>query len=176
MKRAAFLDRDGVLNASIIVEGIPTPPHTPEEVVILAGVKEAVLLLKKHNFVPVVVTNQPDVARGSTTKSAVEAVNERIREITAVEHFFVCFHEDRDGCECRKPKPGLINKAAEDLNIDLSRSFLVGDRWKDVAAGLKAGVRCFFIDYSYGERAPEQPFTGVNSLLEAVQLIIGDQN
>ena len=175
MKRAAFLDRDGVINASIIIEGAPTPPRTPDEVVVLPGVKEAIILLQKNQIVPVVVTNQPDVARGLTTKYEVEAVNQRIREITSIEHFYVCIHDDADDCECRKPKPGLITGAAEALNIDLSRSFLVGDRWKDVAAGLKAGVECFFIDYSYSERAPEQPCTVVTSLLEAVQLVIGDQ-
>ena len=174
MKRAAFLDRDGVINASIVIEGAPTPPRTPDEVVVLPGVKEAIILLQKNQIVPVVVTNQPDVARGLTTKYEVEAVNQRIREITSIEHFYVCIHDDADDCECRKPKPGLITKAVEDLNIDLSHSFLVGDRWKDVEAGLKAGVECFFIDYSYGERRPEQPFSRVTSLLEAVQLAIGD--
>ena len=163
-----------MINASIVIEGAPTPPRTPDEVVVLPGVKEAIILLQKNQIVPVVVTNQPDVARGLTTKYEVEAVNQRIREITSIEHFYVCIHDDADDCECRKPKPGLITKAVEDLNIDLSHSFLVGDRWKDVEAGLKAGVECFFIYYSYGERRPEQPFSRVTSLLEAVQLAIGD--
>lgn len=175
MKRAAFLDRDGVVNSSSIVEGVPRPPRTPDEVLILPGVKEALILLQNNHFVPVVVTNQPDVARGSITISAVEAVNKKIQQITSIRHFFVCFHDDSDHCECRKPKPGLINEAAEVLGIDLSRSFLVGDRWKDVAAGINAGVECFFIDYSYSERAPDQPFTVVTSLLEAVQIVIGDR-
>jgi len=158
----------------MIEAGVPKPPRSPLEVVILDGVVEAVAILKEHKFVPVVVTNQPDVARGDATVIEIEAVNQRIQSLTTIKDFYVCFHDDFDACECRKPKPGLIFKAAKDLELDLSRSFMIGDRWKDVAAGLKAGLDCFFIDHRYGERAPEQPYTGVSSLLEAVKLIIGD--
>ena len=176
MKRAAFLDRDGVVNASVFVDGVPTPPQSVGEVVILDGVVEAIALLKVHGFIPVVVTNQPDVARGTTSISQVEAINQKIREITNIEHFYTCFHDDIDGCKCRKPNPGLLFEATKDLGIDLSESCMIGDRWRDIAAGLKAGVTCYFIDYSYGERQPEQPFTQVSSLLEAVNLVIGDLN
>ena len=158
----------------MLVDGVPTPPRTADEVVILDGVVEAIQLLKSRNFVPIVITNQPDVARGTAKISDVAEINETIRSLTEIEHLYVCFHDDSDGCDCRKPNPGLLFQAAYDLNLDLSASFLVGDRWKDIAAGIRAGVECFFIDYSYPERAPSQPFTGVSSLLEAVNLVIGD--
>ena len=158
----------------MVVEGIPTPPRTAFEVVVLEGVEEAIKLLRLNEFVPIVVSNQPDVARGKTSIAEVEAINERIRAETSIEHFYICAHDDGDGCDCRKPNPGLILNAAKDLDIDLSRSFMIGDRWRDIAAGLKAGLRCFFIDYSYGERTPEQPFTRVSSLLEAANLVIGE--
>lgn len=176
MKKAAFLDRDGVLNASVVVGGIPFPPRTPNEVVVLEGVEKAIRMLKLNDFVPVVVSNQPDVARGKTSISEVEAINKRIRAETSIEYFYICAHDDADGCDCRKPNPGLILNAAKDLDLDLSSSFMIGDRWRDVAAGVKAGLRCFFIDYSYSERAPEQPFTRVSSLLEATYLVIGENN
>lgn len=173
MERAAFLDRDGVINASLLVDGIPTPPRFPEEVVILDGVVEAIELLRKNGFLPIVVTNQPDVARGTTSFESVEAINQVIADLTGIEHFYVCLHDDADACDCRKPKPGLLIRAAKELDVDLSASCLVGDRWKDISAGLAAGVACYFIDYSYGERFPEQPFTRVSSLLEATHLVIG---
>ncbi len=174
MQKAAFLDRDGVINASLLVDGIPTPPRFPEEVVILDGVIEAVELLRMNGFLPIVVTNQPDFARGTSSLESVDQINKKISNITSIEHFYICFHDDADECDCRKPKPGLLIRAAKELQVDLSTSFMVGDRWRDISAGLAAGVDCYFIDYSYGERIPEQPFTQVSSLLEATHLVIGD--
>jgi D-glycero-D-manno-heptose 1,7-bisphosphate phosphatase len=174
LKRAAFLDRDGVINAISLLNGIPIPPRKSDDVIILDGVVEAVGLLKEAGFVPVVVTNQPDVARGKTSRTLIEEINQTISSQTGIDFFYICFHDDVDGCECRKPKAGLLIQAAKNLKLDLSRSFLVGDRWRDISAGLAAGVACYFIDYSYGERLPEQPFIRVSSLLEAAHLVIGD--
>lgn len=176
MRKAAFLDRDGVINASILLNGVPTPPRTLDEVVILEGAVEAIEMLKRNDYVPVVVTNQPDVARGITEVGQVEAINAKIASLTGLEHFYICYHDDAEACDCRKPKPGLLEKAVKEMEIDLSTSFLVGDRWRDIAAGLAVGVKCFFIDYSYGERLPEQPFVSVTSLQQAVDLIIGGSN
>ena len=174
MKRAVFLDRDGVINRSKLVDGIVKPPGTIAEVEILRGVIEAIKTIKAHDFTPVVVTNQPDVARGVTSKAHVDAINAYIGAITDIEFFYTCFHDDVDMCGCRKPAPGLINRAAIDLNLDISNSYLVGDRWRDIAAGQEAGCRAFFIDYSYPEKSPEMPFTRVSSLLEAAQILIGE--
>ena len=176
MKSAAFLDRDGVLNRAIIINGVPKTPSSIDEVEILEGVVEAVKMLKAHDFIPVVVTNQPDVARGATSQIEVNIINSHIGILTGIEHFYTCIHDDADLCECRKPAPGLIFQAASELELDINSSFMVGDRWRDISAGQSAGCRSFFIDNSYPERTPRKPFTTVFSLLEAVQIMTGDPN
>jgi D-glycero-D-manno-heptose 1,7-bisphosphate phosphatase len=176
MKRAVFIDRDGVLNRAILIEGAPRPPTSIKEVEILDGVLEAIQILKRNEFVPIVVTNQPDVARGFTTRSKVEAINAHIGSMINVSNFYTCFHDDNDLCDCRKPSPGLIIRAARELQIDIAESFMVGDRWRDISAGQKAGCCSFFIDYSYDERQPCLPFIKVSSLLQAVRIMTGDAN
>ena len=176
MKKAVFLDRDGVLNRSILLEGLPKPPYCIKDIEIIDRVPDAIQLLRNHDYVPVVVTNQPDVARGIVSREQVEEINFYIGSKTGIEHFYTCFHEDKDLCYCRKPLPGLIHLAAGELSICVEESFMVGDRWRDVLAGNSAGCKTFFIDYSYPESPPIQPFTRVFSLYEATQIIIGDQN
>jgi D-glycero-D-manno-heptose 1,7-bisphosphate phosphatase len=173
MKRAVFLDRDGVINGTVIVDGVPKPPRDKKEVAILEGVVEAIQLLRDHDYVPVVVTNQPDVARGTTTESNVNILNSHIGKMTNIEFFYTCFHDDIDLCDCRKPSPGLIKRAATELSLDIPNSYLVGDRWRDIAAAQAAGCQSFFIDYSYPELNPKMPYVKVFSLLEAVQIMIG---
>ena len=173
MKRAAFLDRDGVINRAILVKDIPRPPNTIQEVMILEGVSEAITLLKKHGFIPVVITNQPDVARGIIGLDTLTNINKFLGTSLGIENFYVCIHDDIDKCLCRKPATGLIERAATELNLDITNSFLVGDRWKDIEAGQKLGCTNFFIDYSYPERQPVIPFTRVSSLLEAVEIMTG---
>lgn len=175
MKKAVFLDRDGVLNRSILVNGLPRPPTSVREIEILEGVSEAIQILKNNEIIPVVVTNQPDVSRGITTQSNVEAINAFLGNALKIDHFYTCFHDDRDLCECRKPAPGLILCAAQDLKLDTRRSYLVGDRWRDISAGQAAGCQTFFIDYSYPELKPKMPFKEVTSLLQAVNLMVGDE-
>jgi D-glycero-D-manno-heptose 1,7-bisphosphate phosphatase len=174
VRRAVFLDRDGVVNGSCLIEGIPKPPRRISEVLILEDVTTAVELIKSLDFLPVVVTNQPDVARGRSTRNEVEEINKYIGELTGISHFYTCFHDDSAGCNCRKPAPGLILEASKDLGIDPTESYMVGDRWRDVAAGQEAGCRVFFIDYSYPEKAPKMPFTKVSSLFEATNMILGE--
>ena len=174
MKRALFLDRDGVLNQSILVNGVPRPPSSIEEVKILSGVIEGIQILKEHGFVPVVVTNQPDAARGLSTHLQLQEINDHIGITTHINYFYTCFHDDADNCYCRKPSPGLLMQAAKDLHLDIQNSFMVGDRWRDIAAGQTAGCKTFFIDYSYAEKQPRMPFTKVSSLLEAVKIMIGE--
>ena len=176
MRKAVFLDRDGVINHSTLSEGFPRPPKEIEDVFILDGVIEAVDMLKLHNFLPIVITNQPDVSRGLITRQKVEQINGYIRSVTGINHFFTCYHDDSDLCGCRKPAPGLILRAIEELGLDISESFMVGDRWRDIEAGQAAGCRTFFIDYSYPEKQPTKPFIKVSSLIEAAEVIIGGLN
>ena len=176
MKRAVFLDRDGVINKAFILDGIPVPPRNLRDLEILAGVREAIKLLKERNFVIVTVTNQPDVARGVVTEESVESINSYLGHELGIKHFFTCYHDDGHDCNCRKPKPGLLLNAAQDLGLDLQKSFMVGDRWRDILAGQTAGCRCYFIDYRYSEKSPVLPFVKVSSLLEATRSILESSN
>lgn len=175
MKKAVFLDRDGVINNAIVREGKPQPPSNLGEFKLCEGVEDACQLLSKAGFELVVVTNQPDVSRGKTTKEVVESFHRVIKSELPIEYFYICFHDDLDNCLCRKPKPGLILEAASNLGIELSVSFLVGDRWKDIEAGRAAGCKTIFVDHSYLEKKPKNANSIVNSLLEATHIILGDQ-
>jgi D-glycero-D-manno-heptose 1,7-bisphosphate phosphatase len=171
--RAVFLDRDGVINANLERDGRPVAPTTLAEFRILPGVEDAVRRLKAHGYLVIVITNQPDVANGLTERSTVEAMHEVIRARLAVDDIRTCFHNDAAGCECRKPKPGLILAAAAEHGIDLARSYVVGDRWRDVAAGRAAGCATIFIDYGYQQDGPSVPDKVAKSLPEAATFILG---
>lgn len=174
MKKAIFLDRDGVIIRAYAVQGVSIPPKTLSEVEILEGVSESIATLKKASFEIVVVTNQPDVSRGTTTREFVDSVHMMLRQELGIQNFYTCFHDNGDFCGCRKPKDGLLRSAAQDLGIELSSSYLVGDRWRDIGAGQSAGCACYFIDYSYAEPSPKMPFKRVFSLAEATRDIIGE--
>ena len=171
-RRAVFLDRDGVINRALVREGKPYPPAGLEELEILPGVVAALTRIKAAGFVLIVVSNQPDVARGTTARDAVETINAKIAKSLPVDDFRMCYHDSGDGCDCRKPQPGMLLAAARDHGIDLSASFMVGDRWRDVEAGQRAGCRTLFIDYGYDERQPEACDYRVKSLAEAAEIIL----
>jgi D-glycero-D-manno-heptose 1,7-bisphosphate phosphatase len=175
LRNAVFIDRDGIINKVFIRNGLPYPPKNIEELTILDGVTEAIKKLKLNDILPIVVTNQPDVSRGIIKKSEVENINKLISNLTGIEFFFTCFHDESDNCPCRKPKPGLL-RAADQLNIDLNKSFMVGDRWKDIEAGQAAGCTNFYLDNSYLEKKPNLPFVRVSSLYEAVKEILRGMN
>lgn len=169
--RAVFLDRDGVLNAAVLREGKPYPPATIEELIIPADVLPALTLLKKAGFMLIVVTNQPDIARGKTPQSTVDAIHQYLSAKLPLDSIRICAHDDSNNCNCRKPLPGLITKAAEDYDIDLEYSYMIGDRWRDIDAGQAAGCRSIFLDYAYLEKKPESPDYVAHSLQEAVDWI-----
>ena len=173
---AVFLDRDGVINRSIIRDGRPHPPASLEELEILPGVQQALRALKDAGYCLVVVTNQPDVARGITSRALVESMNDRLKSELPLDAILTCFHDGVENCACRKPKPGLLIGAARDLRLDLSASFMVGDRWRDVEAGQNAGCRTVFIDHGYDERRPKAYEFYVESLLEASTIILKEGN
>lgn len=172
--RAVFLDRDGVLNAPMIREGRPYPPSSPEELELLPGVSEACRQLREARFLLVVVTNQPDIARGATTVSTVGEIHERIRSEVEVDAIYLCPHDDSDRCGCRKPEPGMLFRAAADLGIHLATSYLVGDRWRDIEAGRRAGCRTVHLDLGYRERVAEGADAVLRNLPEASRWILID--
>jgi D-glycero-D-manno-heptose 1,7-bisphosphate phosphatase len=156
LRRAVFLDRDGVLNRAIIRDGRPYPPGSPDLLEIPPGTADAVCRLHDAGFMLIVATNQPDVARGTQRREVVEAINARLSDVMPLDEFRVCYDDDDDSPH-RKPNPGLLLDAAVAHAIDLPASFMIGDRWRDVEAGRRAGCRTVFLDLGYAERRPDPP-------------------
>lgn len=172
VNRAVFLDRDGTLIQATVRDGIPRPPDSADDVVFVPGAVGAVERLRAAGFTLVVVTNQPDVARGTQTRTAVEAINRRVSERLGLTDVRVCWHDDADACRCRKPQPGLLLDAAAAHRIDLRRSFMVGDRWRDVQAGTAAGCRTVLIENGSGEACPVEPDRRAATIDAAVDWIL----
>jgi D-glycero-D-manno-heptose 1,7-bisphosphate phosphatase len=171
-KPAVFLDRDGVLNEAIIRDGKPYPPRDLGEFAITASAPASLDALKRKGFLLVVVTNQPDVARGRASRAEVDAINAKLAGSLPLDAIEVCEHDDHEQCDCRKPKPGMMLRAQRRLAIDLARSFMVGDRWRDIEAGQRAGCRTVLIGNGYGEKFPCAPTVQVASLPGAAAWII----
>lgn len=176
MRPAVFLDRDGVINRACIRGGTPHPPSSLRTFEILPRVPEALSALRARGYPLVVVTNQPDVARGTSSREMVDTIHERLRSALDLDAIFSCFHDNADACDCRKPKPGLLLRAAHDLGLDLPSSFMVGDRWRDMEAGKRAGCRTLFVDCNYSERRPSSYDFRVGSLVEASQIILAQSD
>lgn len=173
LKRAVFLDRDGVLNEAVMRDGKPYPPDSADDVRIAPDAPKALARLRDAGLLLIVVTNQPDVSRGKQTAEAVEQIHDRLRQALPVDEFLSCFHDDADACACRKPKPGLILEGARRHGAELSRSFMIGDRWRDIDAGHAAGCRTIWIDRGYRERGPASPPDAtVASLADAAEWIL----
>ena len=177
-RRAVFLDRDGVLNHPVIREGRPYPPMSAAEFDLYDGVPEACARLKAAGFLLVVVTNQPDVGRGTQSQAAVEAMHVKLRRtVPSLAGIEICFHagdEHGEPCDCRKPKPGMLLRAAAAHEIDLTQSYLVGDRWRDVDCAHAAGCRAVFIDHNYRESLRKRPHFTATTFGEATQIILCD--
>ncbi len=174
-RRAVFLDRDGVLTRAVIKGGKPFPPAAATALELAVDAKQALARLKAEGFLLLVVTNQPDVARGSLRAETVEQMHDRLRSQLPVDDIFTCYHDDADRCECRKPLPGLLLQGVNRYSIDAASSYMIGDRWRDVDAGTAAGVKVIWIDRGYAERQPSSvPSARVASLSEAVDWILTD--
>lgn len=171
--RAVFLDRDGVINRAIVENGNPHPPASLSELEILPGVLDALRALKQHGFLLIVATNQPDVARGTLKREIVDSINASLRASLPLDDIFVCYHDDQDQCDCRKPKPGLLFRAAAQYSIDLGSSFMIGDRWKDIEAGRRAGCKTILVDADGAPKGPAaKPDYRIRALPDAITLIL----
>lgn len=168
--RAVFLDRDGVLNRAEVRGGKPYPPKSAAAVEVFPDAAAALSRLKSAGYRLVVVTNQPDVARGDQRREVVDAINRKLAAELPLDEVRVCYHDDADCCGCRKPSPGLLLQAPVP---DLSQSVIVGDRWRDIQAGRRAGLRAaILIDRGYDEMSVEEPDVRVRSLAEAADWIL----
>jgi D-glycero-D-manno-heptose 1,7-bisphosphate phosphatase len=174
LRPAVFLDRDGTLNAAAVREGKPYPPATVEELALLPGVVEGCTRLKAAGYALVVATNQPDVGRGTQAKAVVEAIHARLCALLPLERVEVSYDTGAETppSQLRKPAPGLLLRAARELGLDLRRSWMVGDRWRDVDCGRNAGCRTVFIDCGYHENLHAPPDFTVRSFTEAVDIIL----
>jgi D-glycero-D-manno-heptose 1,7-bisphosphate phosphatase len=172
--KAIFLDRDGVINRAVIKNGRPYPPSSLDTLEILPGVKEALESLHKAGYLLIVVTNQPDVARGKASKVTVDGIHQYMMANLPLDKILSCFHDDADQCNCRKPKPGALLNAAKEYKLDLNVCYMIGDRWRDVEAGQRGGCKTVFIGYGYDEKQPESFDYKVRSLQEAATIILGE--
>jgi D-glycero-D-manno-heptose 1,7-bisphosphate phosphatase len=171
-----FVDRDGTLNVQSIRDGKPFPPQSLGEFRLFPGVPEACRALHAAGYVLVVATNQPDVGRGRQAQAAVEAMHDRLRQLVPeIARIEVCYAPGGEGAPPdprRKPEPGMLLDAARDLGLDLARSWMIGDRWRDIDCGHRAGVRTVFIDFGYAEALQTPPDFTVRSFAEAARIIL----
>jgi len=174
MRRAVFLDRDGVINRALERDGKPYSPTTLAEFEILPEVPAACAKLKAADFLLIVTTNQPDVGRGTLKQEIVDSIHAHMSAQLPVDRVEVCFHPGKSlsDCACRKPKPGMLLRAAKELNIDLSQSWMVGDRWRDVDCGHAAGCKTIFINRGYAEELRQKPDFSARHLGEAADIIL----
>ena len=159
MNKAVFLDRDGVINAMVYnpEHGIVDSPTNPDQFKLLTGVGKAIKRIKEMGFLAVVVSNQPGIAKGKFTLKILEAIDKKMKEKLArcgarLDRIYYCLdhpetvkEEYRKNCPCRKPNPGLLLKAAEELKIDLVSSYMIGDGLTDVQAGKRAGCKTILL-------------------------------
>jgi len=173
LKPAVFLDRDGTLNVQVIREGKPYAPRELKDFKLFPDVVESCAALKKAGYLLIVATNQPDVGRGDMPKATVEAMHaELLRLIPSLDLIEVSYDSGKDPAPRRKPEPGMLLDAAKTLNIDLSRSWMVGDRWRDIDCGKRAGVKTVFIDYTYDEVLQAKPDYTVSNFKAATEVIL----
>lgn len=171
-RRAVFLDRDGVLNEATIRHGVPHPPQSLGDLVVAPGAEGACRALKAAGLVLIMVTNQPDLARGTATRAGVEAINAALQTRLALDDVFMCPHDDADDCPCRKPRPGLLLDAAARWHVRLDDSVMVGDRWRDIEAGHRAGCATVLVGRHAAPGATVTPDRAVDTLGDAVPWIL----
>lgn len=172
MRRAVFLDRDGVINRALIRHGKPHAPLTLADVDIVPGVPDALRRLREAGFLLIVVTNQPDVVRLQASRLDIDAIHAHMRQTLPLDDILVCYHDDDAGCACRKPSPGMLYAAAVEREIQLAGSYLVGDRWRDIAAGRQAGCTTILVESGHNEPVTVAPEAKMRDLAEATAWIL----
>jgi D-glycero-D-manno-heptose 1,7-bisphosphate phosphatase len=177
-RRAVFLDRDGVLNRPIVRNGQPRPPSRVEDFELYEDVADGCERLKAAKFLLIVITNQPDVGRGIQSCDVVEAMHVKLQSaLASLDRIEICYHAGErygESCDCRKPRPGLILRAAAELKIDLGASYVIGDRWRDINCARAAGCRAIFIERGYEESLREAPDFVAANFGDAVNALLRD--
>lgn len=171
---AVFLDRDGVIVVPEFREGRSYAPRSLESFKLFPDAQSSVQRLADAGLLVVVVTNQPDVGAGLVSLTTVQAMHTQLARDLPIHSIKVCLHTRAENCICRKPRPGMLIDAADELGIDLASSFMVGDRESDILAGKTVGCTTIFIDLGYtSEPMPAHPDYNVRNLTEAVEIILG---
>lgn len=172
LRPAVFLDRDGVIVIPEFRGGRSFPPRRLADFRLYPEAAGSLQRLKQAGFLLAVVTNQPDVGDGLIPRWELDAMHTIMRRELPLDAVKACCHRRGEGCDCRKPKAGMILEAASELGIELSKSFMVGDRRSDIEAGRAAGCGTVFIDLHYAEPRPDRPDHVVNSIAEAADVIV----
>jgi D-glycero-D-manno-heptose 1,7-bisphosphate phosphatase len=168
--KAIFLDRDGVVNDMLFDEtGHMHSPRRLDDFKIKNGIAGFVVRAKKLGYLVIVITSQPEIKRGLISLETMESMHSVLKSELDIDDIFVCLHDNEDNCECRKPKPGMLHDAAEKWNIDLGKSFMIGDTHKDVGAGSAAGCTTILIDTDYNKDAkPDMRVESIQDVLEFI--------
>jgi D-glycero-D-manno-heptose 1,7-bisphosphate phosphatase len=172
LNKAVFFDRDGVINKSIVIGGRPFPPESLAKMELVEGIKSFLIATRNAGFLNIVITNQPDVARGKTSKLVVEEINNFLIHNLAIDSIKTCYHDNLDFCGCRKPAIGSFIKSKLEYDIDLSQSYMIGDRSSDIEAGKKAGCKTIYVDYNYSEKILIAPDYRVDSIAEGLKIFL----
>ena len=146
---ALFLDRDGIINKLVNNR----PPWSPSEIIIYPEAHKIINLSLKKNYIPVIVTNQPDAGRGKLSFEMINKINKIICEKVNIKESYICMHPYDGLCDCRKPKPGMLLNASAENSIILKESFMIGDRDKDIQAGIAAGCKTIFLSRNINNHA-----------------------
>lgn len=169
-RRAVFLDRDGVLNETFVRDNRAYAPLTLHDFRLKEGVREQVARLRSLGFICIVVTNQPEVARGALDLGTLERMHDLLRTSVGVDDIYVCLHDPSEGCDCYKPKPGMLLAASKKWSVDLKHSFVIGDRWRDIEAGRAVGCYTILLDRPYSDCTTVDARVG--DLAGAVEVIL----
>ena len=170
--KCLFVDRDGILNEVEIIDGFPHPPKSLASLVITPCARDIIARVTKLGYYTICVSNQPDIARGTQDFSEVVKMNNLLLDNFTIDDIYFCPHDDEDNCNCRKPKIGMFEMARSKYKIDLSKSFMLGDTWRDIYAGNNAGCKTIFLDKNYEMEKPKNADYYIKNIEDILEVIL----